>query len=70
MAAMPADFPHWRTIYDYASGWEKTGATETMHDELRRQCRIAAGRDPVPTAAITRVPGPDLPLACPVEIIR
>jgi transposase len=50
--AMPADFPHWRTIYDYASGWEKTGATETMHDELRRQCRIAAGRSPQPTAAI------------------
>jgi putative transposase len=49
---MPADFPHWRTIYDYASGWEKTGATGTMHDELRRQCRIAAGRDPEPTAAI------------------
>ena len=50
--AVPADFPHWRTIYDYASGWEKTGATGNMHDELRRQCRIAAGRDPEPTAAI------------------
>ena len=25
--AMPADLPHWRTTYDYASGWEKTGAT-------------------------------------------
>ena len=33
-------------------GWEKSGATETMHDELRRRCRIAAGRDPEPTAAI------------------
>ncbi len=41
-----------RTIYDYASGRQKTGATETMHDELRRQCRIAAGRAPEPTAAI------------------
>jgi transposase len=50
--ATPADFPPWRTIYGYASGWEKTGATEAMHDELRRQCRIAAGRDPEPTAAI------------------
>src|SRR4029077_19646967 len=47
-----ADLPHWRTTYDCASGWEKTGATENMHDELRRQCRIAAGRDPDPTAAI------------------
>jgi transposase len=50
--AMPADFPHWRTICDYASGWEKTCAAENMHDELRRQCRIAAARDPEPTAAI------------------
>jgi transposase len=50
--AMPADFPHWRTVYDYADGWQKTGATEGMHDELRRQCRIAAGRTPEPTAAV------------------
>jgi putative transposase len=49
---MPADFPHWRTIYEYASGWQKSGATEDMHDELRRQCRIAAGCDLEPTAAI------------------
>ena len=50
--AMPADFPHWRTVYDYTDGWQKTGATEGMHDELRRQCRIAAGRKPEPTAAV------------------
>jgi hypothetical protein len=49
---MPSDFSHWRTIYGYASGWEETGATEDMHDELRRQRRIAAGRDPEPTGAI------------------
>lgn len=29
-----------------------SGATGNMHDELRRQCRIAAGRSPEPTAAI------------------
>ncbi|MGH3224043.1 MAG: transposase [Streptosporangiaceae bacterium] len=50
--AVPVDFPHWRTVYDYADGWQKTGATEGMHDELRRQCRIAAGRKPEPTAAV------------------
>jgi hypothetical protein len=32
--------------------WEKGGATVHMHDELRRQCRIAAGREPGPTAAV------------------
>jgi transposase len=50
--AMPADLPHWRTVYGYADGWHKSGATEHMHDELRRACRIAAGRKPDPTAAV------------------
>ena len=49
---MPADFPHWRTVYGVLDGWEKSGATEAMHDGLRRQCRIAAGRTPEPTAAV------------------
>ena len=48
---MPVDLPHWRTVYDVADGWRKSGATGKMHDELRRQCRIAAGREPEPTAA-------------------
>ena len=50
--AMPADFPHWRSVYDALDGWGKSGATEAMHDELRRTCRIAAGREPEPTAAV------------------
>jgi transposase len=50
--AMPADLPHWRTVYGYADGWQKTGQTEHMHDELRRQVRIAAGRKPGPAAAV------------------
>ena len=49
---MPADLPHWRTVYGYADGWQKTGQTGHMHDELRRQVRIAAGRKPEPTAAV------------------
>ena len=49
---MPADFPHWRSVYDALDGWGKSGATEAMHDELRRACRIAAGRTPEPTAAV------------------
>jgi transposase len=32
--AMPADLPHWRTVYDVADGWHKSGATGKMHDEL------------------------------------
>ena len=49
---MPADFPPWQTVYDVLDGWQESGATEAMHDELRRQCRVAAGRKPGPTAAI------------------
>ena len=50
--AMPCDFPPFQTVYDVLDRWEKSGATEMVHDELRRQCRIAAGRKPEPTAAI------------------
>jgi transposase len=50
--AMPADLPHWRTVYDVADGWQRSGATEAMHHQLRRACRIAAGREPEPTAAV------------------
>jgi transposase len=50
--AMPADFPHWRSVYGALDGWGKSGATEAMHDELRRACRIAAGREAEPTAAV------------------
>jgi len=50
--AMPCDFPPYQTVYDVLDQWEKSGATEGMHDELRRQCRVAAGRTPGPSAAI------------------
>ncbi len=50
--AMPADFPHWRTVYEVLDSWGKSGATGAMHDPLRRACRIAAGRTPEPTAAV------------------
>jgi hypothetical protein len=33
-------------------GWQESGVTGAMHDEPRRQCRIAAGRKPEPTAAV------------------
>ena len=49
---MPADFPHWRSVYGGLDGWGISGATEAMHDQLRRACRIAAGRTAEPTAAV------------------
>ena len=52
MAGDAADFPPWQTIYDTLDSWQKRKATEKMHDQLRRQCSIAAGRRPEPTAAV------------------
>ena len=46
------DLPHWRTVYDVADGWHNSGAAGKKHDELRRQCRIAAGRRSEPAAAV------------------
>jgi transposase len=50
--ALPADLPHWRTVYGYVRDWQASGATRRMHDELREQVRVLAGRSPAPTAAI------------------
>jgi transposase len=50
--ALPADLPHWRTVYGYAWQWQASGATRRMHDDLREQVRVLAGRRPEPTAAI------------------
>jgi transposase len=37
---------------DALDGWGRSGTTEAMHDQLRRACRIAAGRTAEPTAAV------------------
>jgi transposase len=50
--AMPADLPHWRTVYHYVRAWQASGATRRMHDQLREAVRVLAGRRPEPTAAI------------------
>jgi transposase len=50
--ALPADLPHWRTVYGYVHAWQASGATRRMHDELREAVRVLAGRRPDPTAAI------------------
>jgi len=50
--ALPADLPHWRTVWGYVHGWHESGATTRMHDQLRDQVRVLAGRRRQPTAAI------------------
>jgi transposase len=44
---MPSDAAHrWFTK------WRRDGTWDRIHDELRRQARVAAGRDPEPSAAV------------------
>ena len=49
---LPADFPHWKTVYDYFRQWKKSGLWERVNDALRAQVREASGRNAVPTAGI------------------
>jgi transposase len=50
--ALPADLPHLRTVWGYVHDWHESGATARMHDQLRDQVRVLAGRRRQPTAAI------------------
>ena len=49
---LPADFPKWPTVYYYFTKWSADGTWERSNTALREQVRVAAGRDPEPSAAI------------------
>jgi transposase len=51
-AAMPRDFPPYKTVYGLFRRWAKAGAWQQIHDALRDLVRVHEGRDPAPTAAI------------------
>lgn len=46
--ALPADFPPWQTVYDYHARWTADGTITRIHNALREQVRVAAGRRPPP----------------------
>jgi putative transposase len=49
---LPADLPPWQTVYDHFHRWQADGTTSRIHDALHVRARLAAGRDPEPTAAV------------------
>jgi len=49
---LPADFPKWPTVYYYFKKWSDDGTWERINAALREDVRVAAGRDPEPSAAI------------------
>ncbi|MBO9484202.1 transposase [Salinisphaera sp. G21_0] len=51
MAKLPSDFPPWSTVYTYFRIWKNDGTWKKVHDALRDQGRIQAGKEPQPTAA-------------------
>jgi len=47
---LPRDFPPKGTVYGYFRDWTPDGTLERLHAALREQVRLAAGRDPQPSA--------------------
>src|SRR4051794_25975404 len=50
--AMPNDLPPWAAVYQQAQRWLAAGVFEALADDLRVILRLAAGRNPEPSAAI------------------
>jgi transposase len=51
-AALPREFPPYKTVYGLFGRWAKARAWAQIHDALRDLVRVHEGRDPAPTAAI------------------
>lgn len=49
---IPKTFPPWSSVYGYFRLWSKEGVWERLHNELRDQTRLKAGKATTPTAGI------------------
>ena len=49
---LPHDFPPWPTVHDYYRNWRRDGTWEKIHDALRENVRVEAGRESSPSAAV------------------
>jgi transposase len=49
---VPHDLAPWWVAYRWYRSWAADGTWDTLHDRLRAQVRVAAGRDPDPSAAV------------------
>jgi putative transposase len=47
---LPKDYPPWGTVYYYFAKWRNDGTWQRVHDRLRVLVRVAAGREPTPSA--------------------
>ena len=51
---LPHDFPKWQTVYYYFRRWQQEGLWQKIHDNLRAEVRVQAGRNIEPSAAISK----------------
>lgn len=49
--AMPHDFPHWKTVYNFFRAFEADGTWDRLVTALRVEVRTKLGRDPTPSGA-------------------
>lgn len=49
---LPHEYPPWGTVAGYYRQWRRAGVWQAMHDALREQVRVQAGREATPSAAI------------------
>jgi len=49
---LPKDFPPSGTVYTYFRNWKKDGTWKNIHNNLRDQVRLKAGKKKQPTAGI------------------
>ena len=48
---LPHDFPHKNTVYSHFKRWREDDTWQGIMDALRQKVRVAAGREPSPSAA-------------------
>lgn len=49
---LPHELPPWGTVHHYYRCFRRDGTWSNVHDRLREQVRVHAGKEPTPTAAI------------------
>jgi putative transposase len=49
---LPADFPHWRTVYEYFKNWRDDGTLRQIQKSLYFAARKKAGRSKYPSVVI------------------
>ena len=50
--SLPHDLPPWANVWEHFRRWRKQGLITAVHDALREQVRVQAGKEPTPSAAI------------------